>query len=155
MKKLFFIAAVAMTSLSLFSCSKADLSQPVATASSLSTSKEAPPTAPATQTSPTPGNYKISLYVNDADTSTAKFAGYMFTFSANGRLTATVGKATYVGKWEVKGKGTQLKLDIDGTPALHEINKDWNEVKLTNIIINLNHDEHGVPNRDILNFTMM
>ena len=153
MKKFVYLAAL-LSSCFLYSCSKSDLSQPVVPATDASTAKEATSVA-AVQTSPTPGNYAVSLYINDTDTSTVKFTGYTFTFSANGKLTAKVGKATYTGKWEVKAKGTQLKLDIDGTPALHEINKDWNEVKLTTTIINLNHDEHGMPNRNVLNFTMM
>ena len=156
MKKLFFFAATAMISLFLFSCSKSDLSQPIVNATGQAAPQQsATAAAVVVQTSPTTGNYNVALYVNDGDTSTARFTGYVFTFSADGRLTAKLGKATFTGKWEVKGKGTQLKLDIDGTPALHEINKDWNEVKLTPTIINLNHDEHGRPNRDVLNFTII
>jgi hypothetical protein len=154
MKKLFFLATAAVVSLSLFSCSRSELSKPVINAADKSAFVQSVAAA-AVQTSPTPGSYNVALYVNDGDTSTASFTGYVFTFSANGKLTAKVGKATYTGKWEVKDKGTELKLDIDGTPALHQINKEWNEVKLTTTIIKLNHDEHGQPNRDILNFTMM
>jgi hypothetical protein len=156
MKSFFFCASIAMVSLSLFSCSKSDLSQPAVSASEKSAQVQSSVVAAAVvQTSPTPGNYTVPLYVNDGDTSTASFTGYVFTFSANGKLTAKVGKATYTGKWEVKSNGTQLNLDIDGTPALHGIKKEWNEVKLTTTIINLNHDEHGLKNRDVLNFTMM
>jgi hypothetical protein len=42
----------------------------------------------------------------------------------------------------------QMKLDIDGTSALHEINKSWNISKITNSFINL--DDPNIALTDVM-----
>jgi hypothetical protein len=147
MKKTIFAVVMASASLFICSCSKPDISKPVNT-SQVSDDQ----TTAVKRTTPAPGNYTVGLYVNDNDTSTTDFTGYVFTFKATGVLTAKLGNTTYTGKWESKDNGTELKLDIDGTPPLHEIDKSWNVIKLTNLLINLNDPEHGDAGRDVLIF---
>lgn len=155
MKKNLLVIALLSSSLFVFSCSQKDLSSPAVAASATSADKTAQVAAAVTRTTPAPGNYKVKLYINDADTSTSLFAGYVFTFTAKGALTAKVGTKTYKGKWESKDNGTELKLDIDGTPALHEIDKSWDVTKMTNTLIDLFEREHDGAANDVLTFVKL
>ncbi len=145
------LVMLAGTSIIISSCTKQSIEPPAASQVNSFQTNE----ALAARTTPAPGNYQVALFVNDADTSTAEFTGYVFNFKADGTLTAKVDKATYTGKWESKDNGKELKLDIDGTAALHQINKSWNVLKITNALINLNDPEHGMNGRDALVFTRL
>ena len=90
---------------------------------------------------PSPGNYTVKLYVENRDTSTAEFKGYVFTFKTNGVLTAKVDSVTYTGKWESKDNGKELKLDIKGTSALDDVSKSWDVVQMVAAGISLKDNE--------------
>ncbi len=154
-----YLIILACTAVFISSCDKQSIEPSAATQANSSQVEN----ALVARTKPAPGNYSVALFVNDGDTSTMDFDGYVFNFQANGTLTAKVDKATYTGKWESKednkGKGKnngiELKLDIDGTNALHKIDKSWNVIKITNSLINLNDPEHGINGRDRLVFTRL
>lgn len=140
MKKTLFIVVVAASSLFFHSCSKQDMTRPVAAQQPVTFTDNQDAVA---RTSPAPGNYKVNLYIDDNDTSTVIFKGYAFNFSSNGALTATVNKITYKGKWRIKDGGKELKLEIEGTDALEKIDKSWDVVNITNTLITLTDNDPG------------
>lgn len=119
------------------SCDNKEISRPV----TASQNSNAVTDQTAALTKPAPGNYTVKLYVENGDTSTVEFTGYVFTFKANGTLLATADSVTYKGKWESKNNGTQLKLDIEGTDALKDVDKGWDVVKITNVQISLKDNQ--------------
>ncbi len=128
---LFIVAAVSITQ----SCTHKEITSPLSTTNSVQNA-----TAASLKNS-SPGNYTVKLYVENRDTSTAEFKGYVFTFKANGMLIAKVDSLTYTGKWESKDNGKELKLDIQGTPALDDVRKSWNVIKMTMVTISLKDNE--------------
>lgn len=143
MKKILFAIALA-GSVFFYSCSKQDLSHPAPA----SIQAEQPVTSfdeqdAVARTSPALGNYNVKLYIDDNDTSTRIFKGYVFTFKSNGVLTSTVNNTTYKGTWQMKDGGTEMKIDITGTPALEKIDKSWDVVKITNNVITLTDNDPG------------
>ena len=136
--KLLFVA-LATSSLFFYACSKEDLSRPAAQQTVTSQDQE----NAITRTTPAPGNYKVRLYIDDNDTSTQIFRGYIFNFSSNGKLTATVNNVTYQGTWETKDGGKELHLRIEGTDALEKIDKSWDVRGMTDNLITLTDNDPG------------
>lgn len=139
LKKTFLVVALATSSVFFYSCSKQGLSTP-ATQQTVASQDEQDAI---TRTTPAPGNYKVNLYIDDNDTSTRIFRGYIFNFSNNGKLTATVSNVTYRGTWETKDGGTELHLRIEGTEALEKIDKSWDVRGMTNTLITLTDNDPG------------
>jgi len=140
MKKALFIVAIATGSLFFYSCSKQDILHPAPVQQPVSSGDDQDAVA---RTSPAPGNYKVQLYIDDNDTSTFIFKGYVFNFNGNGTLTATVNKKVYKGKWQMKDAGSEIKLEIEGTAALEKIDKSWDVVKITATLITLTDNDPG------------
>lgn len=138
MKKAILMVALATGSLFFNACTKQDMSNPAPTVQSSSQDE-----ASTARTTPAPGNYKVRLYIDDNDTSTQIFKGYVFNFASNGVLKATVNNVTYVGTWEMKDGGTEMKLEIEGTPALEKIDKSWDVDTITNKFIVLLDNDPG------------
>jgi hypothetical protein len=139
MKKTLLFVALATSSLFFYSCSKQDLSRPGAQQTVTSEDEQ----NAVARTTPAPGNYNVSLYIDDNDTSTRIFRGYVFNFSSNGQLTATVNKVTHKGTWRIKDGGRELQLDIAGTPQLDKIDKSWDVKSITNNLITLTDNDPG------------
>lgn len=137
MKKVFSLLSFAFVMILIQSCSNKEISKPLQAAQNSNAVTE----QTAALTKPAPGNYTVKLYVENGDTSTVEFMDYVFTFKANGTLLATTDSATYKGKWESKNNGTQLKLDIEGTDALKDVDKGWDVVKITNVQISLKDNQ--------------
>lgn len=74
MKKTLFISAFATSALFLHSCNKQDLSRPVSAQQTVRSVNDQNAVA---RTKPAPGNYKVNLYIDDNDTSTQIFKGYV------------------------------------------------------------------------------
>lgn len=140
MKKTLFIIAITTGSLFFYSCSKQDLLHPAPVQQAVTCEEDQNAVA---RTSPAPGNYKVRLYIDDNDTSTLIFRGYVFNFSSNGTLTATANKKTYKGNWQMKDGGTEMKLEIEGTAALEKIDKSWDVVNITATLITLTDNDPG------------
>lgn len=138
-KKALLFVTLAISSLFLYSCSKQDLSTPAPQQTVTSQDEE----DAITRTTPAPGKYNVSLYIDDNDTSTRIFKGYVFNFSSNGILTATVNKVTYRGTWESKDGGRELHLRIEGTVQLEKIDKSWDVKSMTNNLITLTDNDPG------------
>jgi hypothetical protein len=141
MKKTILFVALATSSLFFYSCSKQDMSTPAAAQQSVTTSQDEQDAI--TRTTPAPGNYNVKLYIDENDTSTRVFRGYVFNFRSNGTLTATVNNVTYRGTWRSKDNGTQLELNITGTPQLDRIDKSWDVKGMTNTLITLTDNHPG------------
>jgi len=139
MKKTILFVALATSSLFFYSCSKQDLSSPAAEQTLTSQDEE----NAITRTTPAPGNYNVKLYIDDNDTSTRIFRGYVFNFSSNGNLTATVNNVTYRGTWETSNGGRELKLRIEGTDQLEKIDKSWDVKGMTDNLITLTDNDPG------------
>jgi hypothetical protein len=139
MKKNLLLVALATTCLFFYSCSKQDLSSPVSQQTLTSPDEE----NAITRTTPAPGNYKVKLYIDDNDTSTRIFRGYVFNFRSNGILTATVNNVTYRGTWETKDGGRELHLRIEGTDQLEKIDKSWDVKGMTDNLITLTDNDPG------------
>jgi hypothetical protein len=139
MKKTILFVALATSSLFFNSCSKEDLATPAPQQTVTSQDEQ----DAVTRTTPAPGNYNVSLYIDDNDTSTQIFRGYVFNFSSNGTLTATVNKITYRGTWRIKDGGRELQLDIRGTNPLEKIDKSWDVKSITNNLITLTDNDPG------------
>lgn len=119
------------------SCSSKEVSNPASSVNA--TAQSAAVTA--TLKSPSPGDYNVQLYVENGDTSTTEFKGYVFTFKANGVLLAKTDSTTFTGKWESGNNGKQLKLDIKGNAALNDVNKNWDVVQITDTQISLKDNQ--------------
>jgi hypothetical protein len=139
MRKTILVVALATSSVLFYSCSKQDLSRPAAQQTVTSQDEQ----DAVTRTTPAPGNYNVSLYIDDNDTSTRIFKGYVFNFSSTGKLTATVNKVTYQGTWRIKDGGRELQLDIRGTNPLEKIDKSWDVKSITNNLITLTDNDPG------------
>jgi hypothetical protein len=140
MKKIYLAIVFVTGSLFFYACSKQDLSRPATTQQTVASQQEE---NAITRTNPAPGDYKVKLYIDDNDTSTRVFKGYIFTFSSNGALKATVSNTTFNGEWEIRNGGTELKLRIEGTNALEKIDKSWDVEKITNQQIIVTDNDPG------------
>ena len=139
MKKTLLFVALAIGSLFFYSCSKQDLASPAPQQTVTSQDEQ----EAITRTTPAPGNYKVSLYIDDNDTSTRIFRGYVFNFRSNGVLTATVNNIVYRGTWETKDGGSELHLRIEGTEQLEKIDKSWDVRGMTDNVITLTDNDPG------------
>lgn len=139
MKKTLLFVALATSSLFFYSCSKQDLSTPAPHQTVTAQDEE----EAIARTTPAPGNYRVSLYIDDNDTSTSIFRGYVFNFKSNGVLTATVNNVVYKGTWETKDGGRELHLRIEGTDQLEKIDKSWDVKGMTNTLITLTDNDPG------------
>ncbi|HEY1871688.1 MAG TPA: hypothetical protein VGG71_11565, partial [Chitinophagaceae bacterium] len=119
------------------SCTSKEISRPV----NATNSAQQNAVTAATLKNPSAGSYSVQLYVENGDTSTAEFKNYVFTFKANGVLIANVDIRTFTGKWESGNNGSQLKLDIKGTAALNDVNKNWDVVQITSAQISLKDNQ--------------
>lgn len=127
-----------ITIVCFYACTKQDVSTPPPAATSASEDE-----ASTDRTTPAPGNYKVRLYIDDNDTSTQIFTGYVFNFSSNGNLRATINNRTYRGTYEMENGGTEMKLEIEGTDALEKIDKSWEVENMTNKFIVLTDNDPG------------
>jgi hypothetical protein len=119
MKKLLFLAAIAI-SLSVFtSCTR----------SSADTTT--------IDNAATTGQWKVGYYWDEKD-ETSNFAGWVFTFNANGTASATNGAATINGTWLVK-EG-EFRIDLGAGDPLSGISKHWLIVEKSNTAIKLKDD---------------
>jgi len=138
-RKTLLFVALATSSLFFYSCSKQDLSSPAPQETVTSQDEQ----DAITRTTPAPGNYKVNLYIDDNDTSTRIFKGYVFNFKSSGVLTATVNNVVYRGTWESKDGGRELRLRIEGTNQLEKIDKSWDVKGMTDNLITLTDNDPG------------
>lgn len=108
------------------------------------------------QTSITQNTWKVTNFNEDGVNHTSDFAGYNFTFNANGTVAATNGSNNMNGTWATGTDDSTPKF-ILGFSILNgpfeEISEDWRIEKATSTVIDLKHVSGGDGGTDILTFT--
>lgn len=127
--KPFRLVAVFAIMISLWSCTKENVSAPAVQQSSLSSDDAVQPGETVVQQL-VPGLYSILRFIDTGNDETAQFNGYSFDFQANGDLVATTGGGqTFTGSWRLNAAQTRMALTITGTPALDDLDDDnWRVV---------------------------
>lgn len=108
--------------------------------------------------------WRITNYVDSGENETSDYAGYDFTFEANGTLTATNGTITKTGTWSVTDDSSSSSSnddDIDfniffqvpDTDDFEDLNDDWDIVSYTSNQIVLRDVSGGDGSIDDLTFT--
>lgn len=103
----------------------------------------------------TSGEWIVTLFKEDNVVQTDNFSGYVFTFAANGDLSATNGFITQSGDWSTYSDSGYTKLDLmfdvlDG--PFEEISEDWRVISRTATKIELKHVSGGDGSVDFLTF---
>lgn len=114
------------------------------------------------------GTWRITNFVDSGQNETTDFAGYEFSFNANGTLVATNGTETVSGTWSVMDDSANSSNDDDGNStdddnfniffAVPETNKfddlidDWDFISVTNNKIELIDISGGNGGTDYLTF---
>lgn len=99
------------------------------------------------------GTWKITYFYDDGD-ETSDYAGYNFTFNANGTSIATKNSSSINGSWStyLDSGNTIFDLLFNGD-TLDEIEEDWRVIEFSSTIIRLKDASGGSDDIDYLNFT--
>lgn len=81
----------------------------------------------------TSGSWRITRYVDSGNDETSDYAGYNFTFSSSGALSATNGTTTYSGTWSVTDSNSNddseddvdFNIYLSATGNFEDLNDDW------------------------------
>jgi hypothetical protein len=111
------------------------------------------------------GTWIISSYVDSGQDETNDFNGYVFTFAANGTVTATNGTTTYNGTWSVSDSSNSgddsssdddidfnLSFPVPDTDDFEDLNDDWDIVSYSTTTISLIDISGGNGGTDTLVF---
>jgi hypothetical protein len=95
----------------------------------------------------------ISSYIDNSKNETSDFAGYSFTFTDNGVLTASVSGTSYSGTWSIgsdhsgsddsghhSGDDNKLIISISGNYQMDELTDDFQIVSISQTEIVLKDD---------------
>lgn len=99
------------------------------------------------------GTWYVSYFFDDSD-ETSDYAGYNFTFSTSGSVTAVKLATTINGNWDnyIDSGDDKLELSFDGS-TLDEIDEDWEITEYSSTVIKLKHVSGGGGGTDYLYFT--
>lgn len=99
------------------------------------------------------GTWRITYFYDDGD-ETSDYAGYNFTFNANGTSIATKNLSSINGSWltYLDNGNTIFDLLFNGD-ILDEIEEDWRVVEFSSTVIRLKDSSGGSDDIDYLNFT--
>ncbi|MEQ1554890.1 MAG: hypothetical protein ABL929_11955 [Ferruginibacter sp.] len=86
---------------------------------------------------PIAGSWRVSYYWDKKD-ETNNFAGYNFSFNANGQISATNGTNTITGAWSQTS--SRFVVNFGNTLIFSDINGDWQIVEKTANSIKLKDD---------------
>jgi len=74
----------------------------------------------------TKGTWRADYFQESGDDHTGVFAGYIFTFLADGKVTVTrPGTTPPVGYWNEYNSGTRMQFNFGSTTPLDKLNDDW------------------------------
>jgi hypothetical protein len=74
----------------------------------------------------TKGTWWADYYADQGDDQTYIFAGYIFTFQTDGKITVTrPSPAPPVGYWNEYNNGTRMQFDFGSGWPLDQLNDDW------------------------------
>ena len=99
-----------------------------------------------------PGNWKVSLYVDNNKDETGNYSNYTFEFSQNGDFIAKTANNEFGGTWSEIMDDNKLKLviSIAGNDDLLELSDDWVIISMNETEIRLEDDNQTDPEQ--LNF---
>lgn len=102
------------------------------------------PVTPAGISATTPGaDWRITLFSETSENKTSHYAGYTFSFAANGTITATNSSAAISGTWRQYQDDGVTKFAISLASAdkdLQELNDDWVIVSKSDNFLSLKDD---------------
>lgn len=104
------------------------------------------------------GQWAVTRYNENGTNQTSDFSGYVFTFAANGDLTAVNGSTTQSGTWRTyrDSGSTKMELTFGATSGSFEsITDDWNVLSSTATKVELKHTSGGDGSIDYLTFEKM
>lgn len=99
------------------------------------------------------GTWRILQYSDGGTDETNQFAGYVFSFTSKGTITAVKTGSTIIGSWSKgnHGKHDKLFLDFGTTSPFNKITDDWQIIEMSHTKIRL-EEVNGSKGTDILNF---
>jgi hypothetical protein len=68
------------------------------------------------------------------------FSNYLFTFDANGTMTATISGTVTTGIWDFDDSGNEFHLQIGSSSPLMDISKGWIILESTSTTLRLGDD---------------
>ncbi|MEI7501404.1 MAG: hypothetical protein WCK84_13275 [Bacteroidota bacterium] len=100
------------------------------------------------------GNWSVTQYSDRGSDETNQFAGYVFTFTSRGTITAVKAGSTVIGSWSKGNHGNhdKLYLDFGTTVPFGEITDDWQIIEMSHTNIRLKEVSGGSEGTDILTF---
>lgn len=92
----------------------------------------------------TSGTWRVTLFTDSGNDETSDFAGYSFTFSTSGSVTAAKNGVTQTGTWSVNTSSNKFNIDlgakIDTNKPLGELTDDWKIISVSETVIQLEDD---------------
>jgi hypothetical protein len=100
----------------------------------------------------TRGAWRVNLYMDANNNKTNDFAGYSFSFSNNGEVTATQNGTTVTGNWYEDNISNRIGIHFNTTdPILNTINDSWRITEVNDNMVNLTGE--GAASKEILTLT--
>jgi len=102
------------------------------------------------------GNFTITKFTDrsSGENKVSDFNGYVFTFSADGKIIAEKNGVSFQGNYTEKpsheGEGAKLSMSFSDAP-LNDLNKSWQVELMTNSAIHLMDDD--ASSGEVLEFT--
>lgn len=110
------------------------------------------------------GIWKITYFNDSGDDETHHFAGYSFSFKANGTVNATNGITDISGSWSITHddsshnnyNGLEFNIHMNTSQdKFEELNEDWEIINKSNVKIELIHVSGGNGGTDYLTFELV
>lgn len=104
------------------------------------------------------GEWKISTLIDGESDHTADFQSFIFTFKADGTVTAQNDLFTENGTWTYDNSSSsseELVLQFSETNPFDKINDDWDIVSISNSKIELSDVSGGNGDIELLTFTKL
>jgi hypothetical protein len=99
----------------------------------------------------TKGNWKVNLYMDANQDKTNDFAGYTFTFTGNGDLTATKGGTSVNGNWYEDNTTHRVLINLGSSDVLlTSLNDAWKVSEFSNTNVSLQSDGTATVERLII-----
>lgn len=121
-----------------------------------SSSSSSTATVAQVESAATSGAWHVTLYKEDTSVQTSDYAGYNFTFTSVGSLSAVKsGAAEQTGTWSAVSDSGATKMNIQFTGAdtrFESISEDWSVLSASASKIQLKHTSGGDGSIDYLTF---
>jgi hypothetical protein len=99
----------------------------------------------------TKGSWKVNLYMDANQDKTNDFAGYTFSFSGSGEVTAVKNGSTVQGNWYEDNITKRLLINLGSAdPTLVSLNDAWDVSDVSTTNVNLQGNAAGSTERLII-----